>query len=156
MRERAIRRTGVLLTWLIAGCGGGASHTGASDLSASPDLAAPVDLAAAADLATAPDLSPALDLVVGPDLSPLSCAGIFNCAMNCPPADLANCIPACIAQGSLEARAHFLPLQNCAGPACYSMPDAGGPPPCAKPASAECAACVLMDCNKELADCRSH
>jgi hypothetical protein len=91
-----------------------------------------------------------------PDLGPLGCAALYQCGSVCSPDQLGTCIPACIAMGSQEALVYFLPLQDCARPACYSFTLGGAPPPCAQPASAACMTCVMTSCKTQAEACLAH
>ena len=145
-----MKRAAWVIAVLLSACKG-------NDTSSSPpDLAVVADMVVVADMAVVVDMATPPDMVVVADMTELNCAGIFNCILGCPPAQLNTCIPACIARGSATAQGYFNPLQSCAAPACYMPLQDGGAPPCAMPATVECSMCVTMNCGMQLADCRSH
>ena len=91
-------------------------------------------------------------LAVLPGWSVAACQEeIVACINGCNPAMLNTCVPACIGEGSANAQAAFLPLQNCSAPACYNL-DAGIPP-CATPSSAACMTCLSTNCSTQLNNC---
>lgn len=136
---------------VFTGCGGSSST---ADLAA-PDAATVADLSSAADQSTPSDLAAATDLTAAPDMRQLSCAGIYACITQCPPANLNVCIPACIARGSMAAHTYFDPLQSCSQPACYAPVD-GGAGPCSAPGSPACSNCVNTNCGAQVNACLAH
>lgn len=115
----------------------------------------PVDCGATFDLAGLSDMAMGADLAASPDLAgPLSCARIYACLQQCPPANAA-CGPACIKSGSMTAQSGFGPLKACLEANCFAPVD-GGAPPCSVFASPACSTCANKFCANQLNTCLAH